>query len=198
MSLEDASRTGWAQVEIGERRVLPALPDQDVDLGEIRWDRWQRALVLTHIDPSCETCGYAGPLACAKGMTLHQDPPRRKLLQRSKITEGRRAVAGPLVTPKPRWVYTHWASRCQACDEMVVWCMSGKRPRCGECAALSPDRLKGQRGQCPSCLREAEHVVPGGVGKPGTWVEVAYNPPRTERVVPAARGGKAQQADTLF
>lgn len=183
MALESASKDAWSEVEIGQRRVLPALPGVDEDLGEIRWNRWERALVLTHFDPSCETCGYPGPLAHVLGMTLHQDPPRRKLLKPSKIATGQRPVWGAAVTPAPRWVYSHSAMRCQQCDEMAVWCMSGRRPRCQECAAVSPAALEGKRAQCPSCLREARHMIPGGtVGKIDTWCEIAYNPPRTERV----------------
>lgn len=200
MAVESASRDAWAQVEIGERRVLPALPDADADLGEIRWNRWERALLLTHIDPSCETCGYAGPLAHVLGMTLHQDRPRRTLLERSKIAEGRRPVWGPALTPAPRWVYTHSASRCQACDEMTVWCMSGQRPRCQQCAAVSPPELKGRTAQCPACLRSARHMTPGGtVGHVDTWCEIAYHPPRTERVPPRTQGRKvAPQQEGLF
>lgn len=194
--LEPVGKHDWGQVEIGPPRILPALPERDQDLGEIRWDRWERALPLTHIDPSCETCGYAGPLACAKGMTLHQDPPRRKLLQKSKIAEGKRPVWGPLYTPPPRWVYTHWASRCQACDEMVVWCTSGQRTRCQECAAVVPDKLRGTKAQCPSCLRNADHEVPGGIHRLSTWCEVLYHPARTEQVPTAPR--RAPQEESLF
>jgi hypothetical protein len=195
--VEQVGKNSWSAVELGERRVLPALPDTDADVGEIRWDRWERHLVVTHIDPSCDTCGYAGPLAMAKGMTLYQDPPRRKLLQRSAIAKGQRAVGGPLVTPPPRWVYTHFATRCQACDEMLVWIISGQRPRCTECAAVSPKELAGRKAQCPACLAEADHVVPGGSSRFSTWIEVAYNPPRTEKV-PVAAPDKAPQEETLF
>lgn len=195
MTLEPDGAHEWHRVERGPRRVLPALPETDADLGEIRWERWERALQLSHIDPSCHTCGYEGPLATARGMTLHQDRPRRTLLRRSAIAQGRRPMWGPVFTPQPRWVYTHWASRCQACDEMTVWIMSGQRPRCDECAAVSPVRLTGQRAQCPTCLREAGHEVPGGVGRAGTWIEIAYHPPTTEQVPP---GGQAPQQDALF
>lgn len=194
--LEPVGKHDWEQVEVGPRRVLPALPTEDADLGEIRWGRWERSLLLTHIDPSCESCGYAGPLADARGMTLHQDPPRRRLLERSKIAEGKRPVWGPAITPAPRWIYTHWASRCQACDEMVVWCMTGQRTRCQECAGVVDAKLKGTRGQCPLCLRAARFVVPGGtIGHTDTWVELAYNPPRVEQVPPST---VPPQADSLF
>jgi hypothetical protein len=192
--MENASRDAWAEVELGERRVLPALPGSDADLGEIRWERWERALVVTHIDPGCGTCGYGGPLACAQGMTLHQDPPRRRLLQRSRVSEGKRPVWGPVVTSAPRWVRTHWASRCQACDEMTVWCVSGVRPRCEECGRVSPDGLKGRLAQCPGCLRECRHLVPG---RGWTWCEIAYHPPRVE-ATPVPSGGAAPQVETLF
>jgi len=195
--VESVGRHAWSEVELGPRRVLPALPGRDQDQGEIRWQRWERHLLLTHIDPSCESCGYAGPLANALGMTLHQDPPRRKLLKPSKIAQGQRPVWGPAITPEPRWIYTHSATRCQACDEMVVWCMSGQRTRCQECAAVVPDTLKGTRAQCPVCLRSARHVVPGGtIGHTDTWVEVAYNPPRAEQVPPGVKA--PPQEETLF
>lgn len=200
MSVESAGRDAWSQVEIGQRRVLPALPDTDADQGEIRWNRWERALVLTHIDPSCESCGYAGPLAHTLGMTLHQDPPRRKLLKRSNIAKGQRPVWGPPSTPAPRWVFTHSATRCQACDEMIVWCMSGKRPRCQECAAVSPDGLKGKRARCPACRRTARHMTPGGtIGHTDTWCEIAYTPPRTQEEPPPVRPRRPPpQVETLF
>lgn len=200
MGVESVGRDAWSQVELGERRVLPALPVADEDLGEIRWQRWERALLLSHFDPSCETCGYAGPLACATGMTLHQDKPRRTLLKPSKIAEGQRPVWGAAVTPEPRWIYTHWATRCQACDEMTVWCMSGQRTRCQECAALSPAALEGTRAQCPACLRPARHVTPGGTtALTDTWCEIAYHPPRSEQVPVRGRSAAtAPQVESLF
>lgn len=198
--LEAAGKHDWSQVELGPRRVLPALPARDQDLGEIRWSRWERHLRLTHIDPSCGSCGYEGPLAHALGMTLHQDPPRRKLLKPSKIAEGQRPVWGPAVTPPPRWIYTHTATRCQACDEMAVWCMSGQRTRCQECAAVSPPGLEGRTARCPACRRSARHVTPGGsVGQVDTWCEIGYNPPRTEQDAPLPKGRKAPpQEEVLF
>jgi hypothetical protein len=197
----------WAQVECGPRRVLPALPGADADMGEIRWDRWERHVVVTHIDPSCGTCGYGGPLACARGQTLWQDRPRRTLLRPSKVAEGRRPVWGPPLAPEPRWVITHHATRCQRCDEMFVWCAYGVRPRCEECAAVSPAELRDKLAQCPACLRRCWHLVPGRLGQGPqtkikrryeTWVEIAYNPPRTEAVAPARRGRRAPQEDALF
>lgn len=200
MAVESASRDAWSQVELGERRVLPALPGQDADLGEIRWGRWERHIRASHIDSSCGTCGYEGPLAHALGMTLHQDRPRRKLLKPSRIAQGQRPQWGPAITPPPRWVYTHTATRCQACDEMFVWCMSGQRTRCQECAAVTPKALEGTRAQCPVCLRPARHVVPGGtIGQVDTWCEVAYNPPRSEQVPVRGRSAaRAPQAESLF
>lgn len=193
--MEQVGKDSWSAVEIGPRRLLPALPEWDEELGKIRWGRWERHLVVTHIDPSCGTCGYGGPLATVRGMTLYQDPPRRKLVQRSAIARGQRAVGGPVVVTPPRWVYTHTASRCQACDEMLVWLASGQGPRCSKCAAPSPAALLGKRRQCPACLVEAEHLVPRW-GRVGTWVEVAYNPPRVEEVPPGPAPGAGQE--TLF
>lgn len=104
-----------------ERRVIPALVAVDPELGEIRWERWERSLQLTHIPGDCQTCAFPGPMRNARGLTLHQDRPRRDLLRHSRIAEGRRAVWGPVYVPEKRWVYTHWASRCPRCDEMEVW-----------------------------------------------------------------------------
>lgn len=106
-------------------RLIPALPHADPELGEIRWDEWEKALTLTHIPGDCETCEYPGPLRTAKGMTLHQDRPYRRLLKPSKIAEGQRAVWSSPVTPGPRWVYTHWAVRCPHCDEMKTYRRKG-------------------------------------------------------------------------
>lgn len=190
--LESAGRDAWRQVEIGKVRVLPALPGEDPELGEIRWDRWERALRLTHFDPSCETCGYEGPLAVNKGMTLHDRAPYRKLLRPSKIAQGQRPQWGPVIRPEPGWVYSHWANRCQACDEMTVWVMLGVLPRCERCGAVTAADREGRREQCGACLREARFVVPGGTGKPGTWVEIHYHPPVTAQIVPEVDG------DVLF
>jgi hypothetical protein len=110
--------------DLGSRRLIPALPERDPELGEIRWGRWEKSLVLTHVPGDCEVCPYPGPLRNARGMTLYQDPPRRKLMRPSKVTLGQRPVWGPTVTPEPRWVYTHWASRCPHCDVMTVWRMA--------------------------------------------------------------------------
>lgn len=189
--------TAWEEVEIGERRVLPALPGQDPELGEIRWDRWERALVLTHIDPSCGTCGYAGPLAVAKGRTWYTPEPSWVRVRRSSWERGERSKWAK-AQHRSYWCYTHWATRCQACDEMVVWLISGGGARCLECGAVSPDRLKGERGQCPACLRDAWHRVPRS-GDTRTWVEVAYNPPTAQRVPPRAKSrGGGPQEEVLF
>ncbi|MEV6400938.1 hypothetical protein AB0M39_40205 [Streptomyces sp. NPDC051907] len=113
------------EFELGPRRLIPALPETDPELGEIRWGQWEQALCVTHIPGDCETCEYPGPMRNARGLTLHQDPPHRPLLRRSRIAEGQRPVWGQPVTPEPRWVYTHWARRCPHCDEMEVWRMKG-------------------------------------------------------------------------
>lgn len=102
-------------------RLIPPLPERDPELGEIRWEGWEKALALSHIDPSCDTCDHPGPMRTAMGLTLYQEPPRRTLLRRSKITEGRRPVWSEPFVPEPRWVFTHWALRCPRCDEMNVW-----------------------------------------------------------------------------
>ncbi|MFE2934950.1 hypothetical protein [Streptomyces sp. NPDC059278] len=115
----------YPEFELGAQRLIPALPERDPELGEIRWDKWEHALCLTHIPVDCETCDYPGPLRNAQGKTLYQDPPRRPQLKRSRVAEGQRPVYGAPVTPEPRWLYTHWASRCPHCDEMSVWRVRG-------------------------------------------------------------------------
>ncbi len=112
---------GWQP----EPRVIPALPSRDPELGEIRWEREVAALTVSHVPSHCQSCAYPGPLRTAQGLTLYQERPYRELVRRSRIAEGKRAVAGKVVTPEPRWVFSHWARRCPACDEMTVWRREG-------------------------------------------------------------------------
>ncbi|WP_327359571.1 hypothetical protein [Streptomyces sp. NBC_01304] len=99
-------------------RIVPALPTSDPELGEIRWERWEPALLLTHHDPGCSTCAFPGPLATAFGMTWYTPEP----------TWTRKARSGPgarsqwvRAQPNSYWCNTHWAVRCPQCDEMRVY-----------------------------------------------------------------------------
>lgn len=114
------------EFELGGRRLIPALPEADPQLGPITWGRWEEVPCMTHIPGHCTTCEFPGPLRSAQGMTWHQDPPRRALVRRSRVAEGQRPVWGPVTVPEPRLVYTHWATRCPHCDEMSVW-RTGRR-----------------------------------------------------------------------
>src|SRR5690625_521834 len=77
---------------------------------------------MTHLDQSCTKCLYQGPLLARFGKTLRPAQRIRRLVQRSKITEGQRAKA---VTEyqAARMIRTHWASRCQSCGEETVYLM---------------------------------------------------------------------------
>lgn len=102
---------------VAERRILPALPDTDPQLGKIRWEGWESAVPVTHIDPSCGTCAFSGPLSTAFGKTLYTPPPSRVRIERSA-----RGRASKWVTVQHRayWCVTHSAVRCPSCDEMRV------------------------------------------------------------------------------
>lgn len=110
----------------GIRRIIPALPPEDPVQGEIRWDRWERALKLTiclsngtQAETDCETCGYA-ELRTARGKTLYVPEPTFVRVAKSTQTRDGRSKWQRRV-PKPYWVYTHWAVRCPACGEMFAW-----------------------------------------------------------------------------
>lgn len=126
----------------GARPGVPALPAADPEHGEIRWDRWERALLISHIDPSCVTCGNPGPLAVARGRTWYTPPPTMTRVQRSSRHNARPSRWVP-VHHQPYWCYTHWALRCQQCDETTVWRMGdweeiAYRPPRTERAAPAP------------------------------------------------------------
>jgi len=114
----------FPQQEPEPRRIIPALPDADPVLGEIRWDRWEEALCLTHVDGSCVTCAFPGPLRVARGMTWYTPEPTYVRVRRSSRRDGR-ASKWVKARHEPYWCYTHWASRCPACDEMFVYRMYG-------------------------------------------------------------------------
>lgn len=102
------------------RRILPALPGSDPLMGEIVWDRWEKALSLTHIPGDCDTCGFPGPLRTAKGKTLSPAKRVRVRVARSTETEDGKSKWQDRMR-EARWVYTHWARLCPACDEMMAW-----------------------------------------------------------------------------
>ncbi|HEY9015595.1 MAG TPA: hypothetical protein VIM84_11095 [Gemmatimonadales bacterium] len=182
-------------VEVGPRRVLPALPATDVELGEIRWERWTRAPRITHFDQSCGSCAYPGPLAYARGQVWYTPEPSMVRVARSRMENGRRVPSRWVRTQhRSYWAYALQAVRCQACDEMTVWVTNGFVPRCEQCGGLSPKELDGKRAQCPSCPRLARHVTPSGSHRITTWVEIAYHPPVAQAVRPR---GEVQE-DTLF
>ncbi|MBZ3908549.1 MULTISPECIES: hypothetical protein [Streptomyces] len=103
-------------------RILPALPDTDPEAGEIRWDRWEPALLVTHIDPTCRTCAFPGPLSTAFGKTWYTPEPTQVRIQRSRPGEPSKWAR---VQGKPYWCKTHYAVRCPQCDEMTVYRRQG-------------------------------------------------------------------------
>jgi hypothetical protein len=107
---------------LAERRILPALPGTDPELGEIRWERWEPALPMTHFDPRCRTCAFPGPLSTAFGTTCYTPPPSRVRVERS--TRGSRSK-WVTVQNRSYWCKTHWAVRCPRCDEMTVYRRDG-------------------------------------------------------------------------
>lgn len=109
------------------RRIIPALPDRDPLLGDIRWDPWERALSLTiclsdgtQAQLDCDICSFSGPLRTAKGMTLYAPKPSWRRVARSTETRSGRST-WVKQQGKAYWAYTHWAQRCPECDEMEVW-----------------------------------------------------------------------------
>lgn len=89
---------------------------------QIEWERWEPTPVMTHLDQSCDKCLHAGPLLHRFGRTRRVTGRTRRLVQRSKVREGQRPKA---ITEyqAARMVRTHYASRCQACGEEVVYLM---------------------------------------------------------------------------
>ncbi|MCX4783911.1 MULTISPECIES: hypothetical protein [unclassified Streptomyces] len=99
-------------------RILPALPETDPDVGTIRWDPWEPALQITHLDPSCPTCAFPGPLSTACGSTWYTPEPTLARVARSRPGERSKWIR---TQAKPYWCNTHWAVRCPQCDEMHVY-----------------------------------------------------------------------------
>ncbi|MFF9265804.1 hypothetical protein [Streptomyces longwoodensis] len=112
--------------ELEPRRIIPALPMEDPLLGEIRWDRWERALRLTiclssggQADTDCETCGWP-ELRTTQGKTLHTPEPSYVRVARSTQTRDGRSKWAK-TQHRTYWAYTHWAVFCPRCDEMFAW-----------------------------------------------------------------------------
>ncbi|WP_217231378.1 hypothetical protein [Streptomyces anulatus] len=103
---------------VAERRILPALPDTDLKMGPIRWERWEPAVTMTHIDPACSTCAFPGPLSTAFGKTYYVPPPTRVRAARSTREQPSKWAT---VQRRAYWCITHWAVRCPGCDEMHVY-----------------------------------------------------------------------------
>ncbi|TLQ39416.1 hypothetical protein [Streptomyces marianii] len=103
-------------------RILPALPDRDQEDGVIRWGRWEPAIEATHIDPSCPTCAFPGPLSTASGQTWYTPEPT---LARARRSSSGQASQWVRVQHRPYWCNTHYAVRCPQCDEMRVYRRDG-------------------------------------------------------------------------
>lgn len=101
-------------------RAVPALPEADPLMGEIRWDRWEKALALTHVPDDCETCGFTGPLRTVNGKTLYTPKPSYVRVAKSTQTKDGRSRWQQRVHGA-YWAYTHWARFCPACDEMAAY-----------------------------------------------------------------------------
>ncbi|WP_370132562.1 hypothetical protein [Streptacidiphilus sp. EB103A] len=105
-------------VNVAVRRVLPALPSHDEVAGELRWGRWEPALLVSHLDPRCLTCAYPGPLSTALGQSWYTPEPTHQRVERSSRDRPSKWVR---VQRAPYWVSSHWAVRCPQCDETYVW-----------------------------------------------------------------------------
>jgi hypothetical protein len=92
-------------------------------LGSISWERWEPSPVMTHLDQSCGKCLFEGPLLARFGKTRQEGKRIRRLVQRSKITEGIRPKAVTEYQAE-RMLRTHYAVRCQSCGEETVYLYS--------------------------------------------------------------------------
>lgn len=89
-------------------------------MAEIEWECWEQSPVIFHLNQSCQKCLFAGPLLARFGLTLQPARRVRRLVQRSKITEGIRPKAVTEYEPE-RKLRTHYAVRCQGCGEETVY-----------------------------------------------------------------------------
>jgi uncharacterized protein (DUF983 family) len=184
-----------------ETRAFRALPERDEDLGEIRWDRFEPLpwILCTKggLSNACPTCAFPGPLTGAWGKTQHPATMRshRRITQRSRITEGQRPES-VLVREqvRERWLITHQAVRCPACEEtrVMIFGSSVKVPdRCEPDGNAGPSWPRHDWSGVAECRRCGYPRDP----RPGSMYECLdmYQPPVTERVPP-----KNPDADTLF
>jgi hypothetical protein len=186
-----------------ESRIFRALPETDEDLGEIRWDRPEPLpwILCTKggLTNACRTCAFQGPLNGMWGRTLHAAEVRtyRKITQKSKVAEGQRLKSVPVRQEIPeRWLISHHAVRCPACEETHVFIMGSYLMAPEKCepddGAVWPKHDWKTRTAAPdACIRCGYPRRPD----PGTLYEITgwYQPPRTERVPP-----KDPDTDTLF
>ncbi|MER6605992.1 hypothetical protein ABT282_08750 [Streptomyces sp. NPDC000927] len=188
-------------VRIPKPRIFRALPERDEDLGEIRWDRFeplmQTLCTKGGLSNACPTCAFPGPLNGAEGRTRREATVRthRKITQKSKIAEGQR-VKSVLVHERvdERWLISHYAIRCPACEETKVLIFGScvKVPvRCEPSGDAGPSWPGHDWGKYSDCKRCGYPKDP----RPGKMYECLdmYQPPVTERVP-----SKNPDADTLF
>lgn len=100
----------------------PKQPPTTAATAAIEWGRWEPTPVTTHLDQSCAMCLFEGPLLARFGTTPQAAQRTRRLVGRSKITEGRRPVAVTELQAARR-AKTHYAVRCQSCGEETVYLM---------------------------------------------------------------------------
>lgn len=87
---------------------------------EIRWEGWRQAPRISHIDQSCQGCGFAGPLQIRRGRVLQPGKRVRQLTRRSDAAAGIRPQART-VWQGGYWALTHIAFRCPGCGEEVAY-----------------------------------------------------------------------------
>ncbi|TQN30587.1 hypothetical protein FHX37_0469 [Haloactinospora alba] len=78
------------------KRTLPSLPREINSVPVAEWTRWKRAVVMSHIDPGCPTCGDSGPSCIALGYEHYRGNESGLMY---------------------RWN----AHRCPACDEITIY-----------------------------------------------------------------------------
>lgn len=100
---------------VAERRILPALPDSDPEMGEIRWERWEPALIMTHIDPTCVTCAFPGPCPLPSARPSTRPRPHwyaSNAPSGDGLRSGRRSSTAPIGASPTGPCGAHAATRC--------------------------------------------------------------------------------------
>lgn len=97
------------------------------DAAAIDWERWEPALRITHIDPSCDKCLFPGPLLTRFGLTIQPAFTTRRITRPSRIAEGQRLQSVSEHHP-PAKVRTHFAVRCPNCGEHVAYALASSDP----------------------------------------------------------------------